>query len=100
MYNLGSHHLSSNYDLCSTMIKTVVSNKDGVEPETINVEDYMNKIPGRNFKDAGVGMDFSDLEGLGWTQHVNLEQGVAKCVDWYGQYAGNWWGDLRTILKL
>jgi dTDP-glucose 4,6-dehydratase len=92
VYNLGSHHASTNYNLCSSMIKTITGATD--------VELWMNKVPGRPVVGKPVGMDFSKLEGIGWTQQVGLEEGVAATVKWYGDNAAKWWGNLPQILGI
>lgn len=60
----------------------------------------MNRVPGRGFYDPGIGMDFSSLEKLGWTQLVSLDEGIKKTVEWYKEHAATWWGDLPKILKI
>ncbi|KAH9879922.1 hypothetical protein J1614_001946 [Plenodomus biglobosus] len=90
VYNLGSHHASTNYNLCSSIIKAITGATD--------VELWMNKVPGRPVVGKPIGMDFSKLEGIGWTQRVGLEEGVAETVKWYGENAEKWWGNLKQIL--
>jgi dTDP-glucose 4,6-dehydratase len=74
------------------MIKTITGATD--------VELWMNKVPGRPVVGKPVGMDFSKLEGIGWTQQVGLEEGVAATVKWYGDNAAKWWGNLPQILGI
>jgi dTDP-D-glucose 4,6-dehydratase len=98
-YNLGSDHASTNYNLCTGIIDAVVSNKgDGTKAG--NAEDWINRVPGRGFYDPGIGMDFSALQQLGWTQLVSLDEGVKRTVEWYKENAATWWGDLQKILKI
>lgn len=90
IYNLGSHHESTNYNLCSSIIQAITGEDE--------VEVWMNKVPGRPVVGKQFGMDFSKLEELGWTQLVGLEEGVERTVKWYGENAAKWWGNLPKIL--
>ena len=92
IYNLGSHHASTNYDLCSNMIKNIT----GVS----GVEEWMDKVPGRAIVGKPVGIDFSKLESIGWTQEVGIEEGLKATVEWYNENAERWWGNLTEIIGI
>ncbi|KAF1843289.1 NAD(P)-binding protein [Cucurbitaria berberidis CBS 394.84] len=92
VYNLGSHYASTNYNLCSSIIKAITGAPD--------IEQWMNKVPGRAVVGKPVGLGFSKLEGIGWTQKVALEEGVEETVKWYRDNAEKWWGNLPGILGI
>lgn len=99
VYNLGSDHASTNYNLVDGIIDAVVSNNNDGTKAT-DAENWINRVPGRGFVDPSIGMDFSALQKLGWTQSVSLDDGVKRTVDWYKKNGMAWWGDLPKIMKI
>jgi len=54
-------------------------------------------VPDRPFNDLRYHLDCARLNALGWKEQVAFADGLARTVDWYKQYSGNW-DDVESAL--
>jgi UDP-glucose 4,6-dehydratase len=47
-------------------------------------------VPDRPFNDLRYPLDCQKLLELGWKEQESWQEGLAKTVDWYKKFSGNW----------
>lgn len=84
IYNISSKDEISIYNLAKTILEKI-------KPEA-NIEEEITFIPDRNFNDTRYWIVSHNLEALGWSQKVRIDQGLSQCIDWYTTVdTSNYW---------
>jgi len=106
IFNIGGNNEKSNEEVAKTLLRVMGmcgSIPDGAKEEEISaaVEKAAAKniiyVPDRPFNDLRYPLDCQKLLDLGWKEQESWQDGLAKTVDWYKKFSGNW-ADVESAL--
>lgn len=84
IYNIGAGNQVSNRELTEALLSILEL------PNSLIT--FVEDRPGHDFRYA---VDSSKIRQLGWVPHVELQEGLAKTVDWYRRRE-DWWRPLKA----
>ena len=106
IFNIGGNNEKSNVEVAKTLLRVMGMCgpiPDGAKEEEISaaVEKAAAKniiyVPDRPFNDLRYPLDCQKLLDLGWKEQESWQDGLAKTVDWYKKFSGNW-ADVESAL--
>lgn len=83
IFNVGGKNEIANIDVARTLVKLI----KGADTDP---DDWIVKVDDRPFNDLRYPITSSLLKGLGWKEEVSWEDGLARTIEWYGKFSGNW----------
>jgi UDP-glucose 4,6-dehydratase len=89
IYNIGGNNEKSNMEVARELLKAL-GKVDAAGSLTAAEAKHIVFVPDRPFNDLRYHLDCARLNALGWREEVSFEAGLARTVEWYGKYSGNW----------
>uniref|UniRef100_A0A7S1CN91 NAD(P)-binding domain-containing protein n=1 Tax=Bicosoecida sp. CB-2014 TaxID=1486930 RepID=A0A7S1CN91_9STRA len=90
IFNVGGDNEVPNIDVARLLIRKIM----GADADT---DEWITLVPDRPFNDLRYPLDSTRLRDLGWVEEVSWEDGLARTVEWYKKFSGNW-DDVESAL--
>jgi len=89
IYNIGGNNEKSNIEVARELLKSLGKGAAAGSLAAAEAK-HIVFVPDRPFNDLRYHLDCARLNALGWREEVTFEAGLARTVEWYGKYSGNW----------
>jgi UDP-glucose 4,6-dehydratase len=101
IYNIGGTNELSNRRVAEEIVRRLTdAGRDLPTDKPLPAElldRFIEHTVDRPFNDLRYPLDCSKLHELGWREEVAWEDGLARTVEWYLKFSGNW-GDISSAL--
>jgi UDP-glucose 4,6-dehydratase len=89
IYNIGGNNEKSNIEVARELLKSLGKVAAAGSLEAAEAK-HIVLVPDRPFNDLRYHLDCARLNALGWKEEVSFEAGLARTVEWYAKFSGNW----------